>query len=197
MSNWERQEFNLPENHRWTAKPGNRVFVANKGAVRFEIPEDWILELPKGSKSFQFLDGKPPHDDIRLDVRIMYLAATLPDVDWSRVTPWNQPPITDWLKKNIAKDPRNPTKVGAPLTINLGDTTVTWAEMDFMDPVEKRPAHTRLCYALNTSCALLSIIAMDFWDDDADRARPVWNEVLGTLKLGEYVESPFFGPESG
>lgn len=195
-SNWEMQEFNLPERHGWTAKPGNRIFVANQGAVRFEVPENWILELPKGSRSFQFFDGKPPNDDIRLDVRIMYLAATHPDVDWPSVPQWNQPPITDWLKKNVANDPRQPTRVGSPLTISVDGMTVTWLEMDFMDPVEKRPAHTRVCYALNTSVALLSIIAMDFWDDHADRARPVWNDILGTLKLGEYVESPFRGPGS-
>jgi hypothetical protein len=194
-SNWERQEFRLPENHGWEAKPGNRIFVANQGALRFEIPNTWILEMPKGSRSFQFIDNKAPNDNIRLDARVMYLAATHPDVDWANLTPWNQPPITDWLKKNLANDERNPTNVSAPLTINVGDITIAWAEMDFIDPPTKRPAHTRLCYALKSSVALMALIAMDYWDDDADRARPVWNEVLGTLRMGEYVESPFHGPD--
>ena len=195
MSNWERREFNLPENHGWTAKSGNRIFVANQGAVRFEVPDTWILELPKGSKSFQFFDGKPPHDDIRLDLRIMYLAATHPEIDWSQVRPWNQPPIADWLKKNIANDRRQPTKVGPPLTITLGDLTTAWAEIDFIDPPDQRPAHSRICYALKPAAALLAIITMDYWADDAHRARPVWGDVLGTLKLGEYIASPFHGPD--
>lgn len=191
----EMQEFRLPENHRWEAMPGNRVFVANKGAVRFEIPNTWILDMPKGSRSFQFFDGKPPNDDIRMELTIMYLAATLPDVDWANLTQWTQPPITDWLKKNIAQDTRKPTKVGQPLTIHTGEMTFTWAEVDFMDRIEKRPAHSRVCYALHTAAALLAIISMDFWDDDAKRARAVWNDVIGTLKMGEYIESPFHGPE--
>ena len=194
-SNWEMQSFDLPENHGWTAKPGNRIFVADKGAVRFEIPQGWILEMSKDGRSFQFFDRKPADAaDIRLDVRVMYLAATHPDVDWANVPAWNQPPITDWLKKSLRQDTRKPTRVGAPLTITLDGMTVAWAEMDFIDPIEKRPAHTRVCYALKTAAALLSIIAMDFWDDVAHRAHPAWNEVIGTLKMGEYFESPFRGP---
>jgi hypothetical protein len=191
---WERREFNLPDNHGWTAKPGNRVFVANQGAVRFEVPNTWTLDMPKGSKSFQFFDGKPPNDDIRLDVRVMYLAASRPDVDWSQLQPWEEPPIADWLKKNIADDEREPTRVGNPLTIRVGDTTIVWAEMDFIDPVEKRPAHTRLCYAMKASAALLAIIAMDYWDDHSGRAKAAWSDILGTLKVGDYMESPFRGP---
>ena len=191
---WERREFNLPDNHGWTAKPGNRVFVANQGAVRFEVPNTWTLDMPKGSKSFQFFDGKPPNDDIRLDVRVMYLAASRPDVEWSQLQPWEEPPITDWLKKNIADDEREPTRVGSPLTIRVDDTTIVWAEMDFIDPVEKRPAHTRLCYAMKASAALLAIIAMDYWDDHSGRAKAAWSDILGTLKVGDYMESPFNGP---
>jgi hypothetical protein len=191
---WERREFNLPDNHGWTAKPGNRIFVANQGAVRFEVPNTWTLDMPKGSKSFQFFDGKPPNDDIRLDVRVMYLAASRPDVDWSQLQPWEEPPIADWLKKNIADDEREPTRVGNPLTIRVGDTTIVWAEMDFIDPVEKRPAHTRLCYAMKASAALLAIIAMDYWDDHSGRAKAAWSDILGTLKVGDYMESPFRGP---
>ena len=197
MSNMEMRSFDLPEDHGWKAKPGNRIFVADRGAMRFEVPNTWILEMPKDSRSFQFYDKKPIADaDIRIDARVMYLAAAHPSVDWAEVRPWNEPPIAEWLAKNIARDPRGPTRVTEPLTIRLNETTTTWAEMDFVDPVEKRPAHTRLCYAMKTSVALMSIIAMDFWYDDAQRARTVWNEVLGTLRLGEYVESPFRGPDA-
>jgi hypothetical protein len=108
--------------------------------------------------------------------------------------PWEEPPIADWLKKNIADDEREPTRVGNPLTIRVGDTTIVWAEMDFIDPVEKRPAHTRLCYAMKASAALLAIIAMDYWDDHSGRAKAAWSDILGTLKVGDYMESPFNGP---
>ena len=195
-SNWEKMEFDLPENHGWTAKPGNRVFVANKGAMRFEIPNTWILDMPKNSRAFLFYDRAPAEAaDMRLDARVLYLAAMHPDVDWASVQPWNAPPITEWLKKNMTSDTRNPTRIGAPLTINLNGMTVAWAELDFIDSVEKRLAHTRVCYAMNTSVALLSIIALDYWDDVSDTATKVWNDVIGTLKMGEYVESPFRGPD--
>ena len=191
----EVQEFRLPENHGWEARPGNRVFVANKGAVRFEIPNTWTLDIPKGGRSFQFFDRKPPHDDIVMELTIMYLAAKMPEVDWANLNLWTQPPIADFLKKSMAQDTRKPTKMGKPLTIHTGEMTFTWAEIDFMDPTEKRPAHSRTCYAMHTGAALMAIISMDFWHDDAKRARAIWNDVVGTLKMGEYIESPFHGPE--
>ena len=50
---------------------------------------------------------------------------------------------------------------------------------------------------MKTQAALLAMIAMDYWDDHADRARAAWNDILGTLKVGEFVESPFRGPGAG
>ena len=195
-SNMERMEFDLPENHGWVAKPGNRIFVANKGAMRFEVPQDWTMNMPKGSRAFVFYDRETEAAaDIRLDARVIYLAQQAPNVDWSQLQPWNEPPITEWLKKNIASDRRNPIKVSPPLTLEMNGIKVAWAETDFVDPLEQRLAHTRLCYALKAPAALMGLIAMDYWHDVADRARSAWNDVLGTLKLGEYVESPFRGPD--
>src|SRR5262249_23366387 len=33
----------LPENHGWRSQPGYLIFVANRGEVRFDYPEDWII----------------------------------------------------------------------------------------------------------------------------------------------------------
>lgn len=194
-TNWDMQAFDLPENHGWSAKPGNRIFIGDKGAIRFEVPDGWIMEFSKDGRAFLFFDRKPTQDaNIRLDVRVRNMFAMNPNVDWFDVPPWDQPPITEWLKKNMVNDERNPIKVGPPFTINLDGMTVTWGELDFIDPLEKRLAHTRLCYAMKTSVALLSIIAMDFWHEQSPQAHSAWNDMLGTLKLGEFMESPFYGP---
>ena len=41
---WRKRSFNLSENHRWKAKPGNKVFVINRGAVHFEHPGHWVVK---------------------------------------------------------------------------------------------------------------------------------------------------------
>ena len=42
MARWKKEVFNLHPQHRWTAKPGYRIFVADKGAVRFSFPQATI-----------------------------------------------------------------------------------------------------------------------------------------------------------
>ncbi|CAI8040872.1 hypothetical protein GBAR_LOCUS22725 [Geodia barretti] len=90
--NFDRQGPRLADHHGWTNKLGNRVFVTNKGALRFKVP----------------------------------------DVRRRQVKPWSRPPMTKWLK--------------------------------------------------------------DYLDDDSSRALRVWSDALGTLKLDEYIGSPFRGP---
>ena len=49
---WKRRQFNLSDKHRWKAKPGNKIFVINRGAVHFEHPGDWVVkprETPSAS----------------------------------------------------------------------------------------------------------------------------------------------------
>lgn len=198
MDNWDKQVFHLPENHGWTAKPGNVVFVADRGALRFEIPREWTMEPSR--KSVKFLDAKPPDDSISLEVSITYLAAYGRNVDWSGL------PLSDLLKgitdeesparpgKRKARKRKDANKVSAPLTIKMGDLELAWVETEFIDPGEKRPAYSRIGLARDARAAIQALLTMSFWPEDADRAKAVWNDVLGTLKIGEYFDSPLHGP---
>ena len=195
--NWDRHVFNLPENHRWTAKPGNVVFVADRGALRFEIPQQWIVKPSK--TSVKFTDAKPPNDDMCLEVSISYLTSAYGrNVDWSNLS------LSEMLKQVAAEDDsgdgkaknRKSTKnIGAPLTIKLGSLQMAWVETEFIDPGEKRPAYSRIGIALDTAAGIHAVLTMSFWPEDAARARTVWNDVFGTMKIGEYIASPFRGPD--
>ena len=52
--------------------PGYNIFVADRGAVRFDFPRDWIIE-PGENGSIKFHDKKPPDDDCTLQITVMYL----------------------------------------------------------------------------------------------------------------------------
>ena len=45
MSHWEKRTLQLPENHGWTARDGYNVFVADRGMVRLDFPEGWIVKI--------------------------------------------------------------------------------------------------------------------------------------------------------
>ena len=186
MAEWQKREFNLSGRHRWKAKRGNRIFVADRGAVRFEIPNDWVLE-PGESGSIQFYNGEPPNDDIRLEVSVFDLAAFSRTVDWSGLR------LPELLLQVTPDEKGNRIKDRPIVALNRGGLEIAWYEIEFMDSGENRPAFSRICLARESSVQIL--LTMDFWPEDGKLARGVWSDALDSLKLGEYVENPFLGPK--
>jgi hypothetical protein len=180
MGKWKKQTLKLKENHGWRTKPGYRIFVANRGAVRFDIPRDWILDPQPDS--FQFHDRQPPNDDCRLEMSYLRLP---PGIDWSKL------PLADLLHHLVKEEPRKPFQVGEVQNVQRPNLELAWLEMTFMDPAEKREARSRLCLARGAN--LQPCITMDFWPEDADRVCPVWDEVLRSLQLGMYIKDPTRG----
>ncbi len=180
MAKWKKHVLKLKDNHTWRAKPGYRIFVADRGAVRFDIPDDWILD-PQ-SDSFQFHDRKPPKDDCRLEVSYLHLP---PGIEWSQL------PLFQLLDHLVKKDPRTPFHVSEVHTVQRPDLELAWVEIIFLDPVEKREARSRLCLARGAN--IQPCITMDFWPADAERVCPVWDEVLRSLQLGVYIKDPTRG----
>ena len=133
MAEWQKREFNLSARHRWKAKPGNRISVADRGAARFEIPNDWVLE-PSDSGSIRFYNCKPPDDDIRLEVSVIYLAA------FSRTADWSGLPLPELLLRVTPDENGNRINGGPVVALNRGRLEIAWHEIEVMDPGENRPA---------------------------------------------------------
>ena len=179
MAKWKRQTLKLKKNHSWKAKPGYRIFVAGHGAVRFDIPQDWILR--PDSKSIKLYDGEPPDDNCRLEVSFNQL----PPVDWSGF------PLAPLLQTVVAGDHREIISKGEVIGIDRHDLRSVWTELCFMDPVKQREACSRILIGIGGHVQCLLIL--DYWAEEADRVRPVWDEVVGTLRLGVYITDPTTG----
>ena len=57
--------------------------------------------------------------------------------------------------------------------------------MDFEDPAGKRKAHSRACLARGGN--VQAFITMEYWSEDRRIAAKVWNDMLESLKLAEYL----------
>lgn len=180
MAKWEKQAHKLKDDHGWRAKPGYNIFVADRGAVRFDIPRGWIVD--PGPQSIQFHDRKPPHDDCRLELSYLRLP---PGIDWSKL------PLSLLIEHLVTEDPRKPFHTSEVYTTQRPDLEWVWIEMVFTDPTENREGRSRLCLARGAN--IQPVITMDFWPEDADRFSPVWDEVLRSLQLGVYVKDPTQG----
>lgn len=179
MAKWKKQTLKLKSNHQWKAKPGYRICVIGKGAVRFDFPQEWIME--PDAASVKFYDGAPPNDNCRLEVSYNQI----PPIDWSGF------PLAQLLENVVADDHRAPVSQGTIINVKRHDLRLVWTEFSFMDPAEKREAYSRVCIGLGANVQCL--ITLDYWPEDAKRVIPVWDEVLRTLKLGMYISDPTLG----
>lgn len=89
---WQRQEFRMKPDHTWTAPPGHKIFVADRGAVQFNFPAEWVV-IPT-SDAIELHDRRPPDDDCLLKVSVMYAAE---GIDWGELT-------VPYLLKQTTKD---------------------------------------------------------------------------------------------
>jgi hypothetical protein len=176
---WERQVLRLKDKHTWKAPPGYKIFVADRGAVRFNYPRTWVI-VP-ASDCIQLYDHPSPNDNCRLAVSYL----RLPAVDWSGL------PVADLIPTALLGDTRPVTARGQIVAVARDDLEAAWIEIRFVDPQEHREALSRLAIARGSN--LQALITFDFWAEDRERLIPIWDEVMRSVELGRYVADPTVG----
>jgi hypothetical protein len=176
---WIKETLELKEDHNWKSNPGNRIFVAGRGALRFDVPENWHFEPDE--KSFRFLDNKPPKDDARLEASFNLL----PPGNWPDF------PLAPLLRQVVRDDERNPIEKGEIIQLKRQTARIVWTQIKFIDPQENREAYSRIAIGLGSGVQCL--ITFEYWVDDADRMIPVWDTVMDSLVLGLYIRDPRTG----
>lgn len=177
--NWIKETLELQPDHKWQATPGYKVFVANRGAVRIDVPQDWHFEPDE--KSFRFLDGAPPNDNCRLEISFN----PLPPAEWSQF------PLKPLLQKIIEDETRNVIATGEIIQVKRQTAQILWTEIKFIDEEENREAFSRICIGLGSNIQCL--ITCDYWADQAEKFTPVWDVVMRSLTLGLYIRDPRTG----
>jgi hypothetical protein len=177
---WVKKTLELKPNHGWDGPPGYKIFVADRGAVRFNVPGDWAFE-PK-EKSFKFTDKEPPDDDCCLEVSFN----RLPPHDWSLF------PLKSVLRKVMEEDERNVIERGEVITVKRQTARIVWMEIKFIDTqAEPREAYSRTCVGIGSGIQCL--ITFDYWADQAEQLIPHWDEIIRSLTLGLYIGDPRTG----
>ena len=180
MSRYKKETLRLQPNNTWSAKKGYKICVLDRGAVRFNFPAKWVA-IPD-EDSFKIYDRKPPNDDCVLAVSYM----RLPPYDFSGL------PIAKLVEVANEGDERPIYDWGPIVEDRRGPMELAWREMRFVDPKEQREAFSRLCLARQGP--IQALITFEFWESDAARYRPVWDTVLETLRLNDYIADPTRGP---
>lgn len=187
---WAKRTLKLKRNHGWSCRDGYSIFVADRGAVRFDIPRGWVVE-PGEKSSIKILDKPSPDDDCCLEMTVFYLNDR---IDWSGL------PLVQMLDEVTSKDEQdddgNPVPPEESTVLDRsevfedqrGDMQIAWRRTHFIDAKENREAFSYTLVARRWN--IMPLITFAYWADDATRIEPAWQEVLRTLTLGDYVEDP-------
>lgn len=181
MAEFHEAVLKLQEGHTWKSKPGYKIFVLDHGGLRFDVPEDWAMEL--GKTSVKFCDRQPPDDNCRLEVSLL----CHPQIDWSLL------PL-DQLLRHLG-DGRSGEEIrnhGVHRQSRPGIDLV-WVEKIFIDPNESKQARSRIAIVRGTNAHAL--VTLDFWEADAGRVLPAWDEVMHSIDMGLRVQDPTIGEQ--
>src|SRR5947209_5866232 len=118
--------------NRWTVRPGCRILVLGRGAVRFDFPQDWQVDIYE--KYVRLVDRTPPDD--RCGLMISYRMIS------TRVAVY---PITELLKQITDDDSGERTILerGQIMNSHRFPLEVAWRQLRFLDSLQQRDAYTR------------------------------------------------------
>jgi hypothetical protein len=194
---FQKRTYRPPAHHGWRSKPGYKVFVANRGDVRFDIPSTWVISMPGRECDVELRDRKAPRDDCIIQLSVWHHPA---GVDWTGL------PLEELAGRrggaaapggglSFAQQPttladdadRDTLWRGEPHYEKRPGAELVWRESAFLDRVERREARARQCVARGPQSHAL--ITMSYWPEHERRFLPVWDELLRTLTLGVYIRA--------
>jgi hypothetical protein len=168
----------LRANHTWRSKPGYSVCVLDRGAVRFDYPSSWVVDVAEGAVMLH--DVAPCVESCDLGVSIFRLpGGAIAEL-----------PMEETLLHSLDTE-RKAYEQSEIRRVERGDLEIVWLEQKYVDAEYKREARMRVALARGP---VICLISMNYWADRGGRLEPEWDEVLRTLVLGVYVSDPTAGP---
>jgi hypothetical protein len=181
MAEFEETVSRLKDGHTWKCKPGWKIFVLDRGALRFEVPEDWVV-VPSET-SVKLYDRRPPDDNFCLEVSLLRHAQIN----------WNGLPLDDLLRSSVADRPGEAIRREDIHRESRPGVDCVWVEKLFIDPQEGKPARSRIMIVRGTNAHAL--VTLDFWEADAERVLPAWDELVRSVDLGLKIQDPRAGEQ--
>ncbi len=181
---WTGELYDLPQGHSWTAKPGYKVLVLDRGAVVLEFPASWFVQPGRHQTDIR---DRPTAAESSCVLAVSYLR--LPPADWSAL------PLSQLLLDVAQADDRERIGLGPVIEAGRAGLEVAWTEARVVDSNERRDSRSHMCLARGGGIQCL--ISFDFWPEDETRHAPVWAAVLDSLRLGARVDDPTVGRRMG
>ena len=173
MAKWQKQTMRMAKDHVWKASPGYQILVLDRGAARIDIPEGWVVA--PGENCLEVRDKAQPDDRCLIQITVF---PQIEGVDFSAM------PLVATFESVTNTDETEVILRGPTIHEKRKDLELVWRETRYIDPEEKREACTRNCFARRVGIHVL--ISFSNWPEDVEEFTPAWEEVLRSLRVGEY-----------
>jgi hypothetical protein len=175
MAKWQKQTMKMAKNHAWKSSPGYQILVLDRGAARIDIPEGWAVSPGLSRTSRQFSPG----DEGRCLLQVTVFPQ-MEHVDFSGL------PLATLFGQVTGSSETEIILRGPIIEERRKDLEIVWRETRFVDPEEKREARTFNIFARRVGIHVL--ISFSMWPEDVEEFTPAWEEVLRSLRVGEFVD---------
>ncbi len=176
MAKWQKNSLKLAKNHAWKSAPGYQILVVDRGAARLDIPIGWLVAPDETGLEVR---NRPKPDDTCL-IQISILP--MPEgIDWSAL------PLAILLE-NAMEGSDTETLVRGPLVqVDRPGLHGVWRETRYIDPEERREACSFCIFAREGGIHV--VITLSCWPEGLPEFTPVWEELLRSLRIGEYRDA--------
>lgn len=175
MATFEETKLKLKEGHTWKCRPGYKICVLAEGALRFDVPREWIMEPDE--RSVKLYDLAPPDDNCRLEVSLLRHS----QIDWSGLD-------LDWLiRDSVAAQPGE--EIHDVHRQQRPGVELAWVERSWVENGKEARSRVAIARGLNAH----ALLTLAYWATDADRLAPVWDEIMRSIDLGLKAQDPTAG----
>lgn len=176
MTKWQKSSLKLAKNHAWKAAPGYQILVVDRGAARLDIPSGWFIGPDE--TGLEVRNHPKPDDTCLIQISVL----PMPEgIDWSEF-----PLIA--LFENATADSKTEVLIRGPIVqVDRPGLHGVWRETRYIDEEEHREACSFCIFAREGGIHV--VVTLSCWPEGLSEFTPVWEEILRSLRIGEYRDA--------
>ena len=170
--------FQLAPNHVWKATPGCRILVVDNGGVRCDIPHEWIVYSPR--RHVFVIDRFPPTNRSLVAISCKRVSSEVMAIPLQYI-------LDEWVRG----EDRQVLERRAAIRFYRWPLEAAWLQLRVADAALNRERSTRVCVA--RADRTQALIVFDFHPEDESVVDCIWNTLMETLTVGDYIADPTTG----
>ena len=179
MRNFKAEIMQLNMGHGWRAQPNHKILVLDRGALRLDYPETWVVKYE--DDCVKIFDKEPPDDECVLGVSYHR---------WP--TAGQGLSVAELVRSSLERDERSYIAVDPIVEVDRMDFVLAWGQGRFIDSRTNLEACARLCLARKDE--IQALVTFDFWRSDLESCDEYWRSFLSSMRLCQWIGDPKSGP---